>query len=58
MLSMKGKRCIMYYTYFIASRRKMRRNLLVDAVDMLFFVGFLARSGGGARASGGILSLF
>jgi hypothetical protein len=57
MLSMKRKRCIMYYTYFIARRGKMRRDLLVDAVDMLFFVSFLAGSGGGG-ASGGILSLF
>lgn len=36
----------------------MRRDLLVNAVDVLFFVGFLAGSGGGARASGGILRLF
>ena len=46
----------MDYTYFIARRGKMRRDLLVDAVDVLFFVGFLAGSGGGA--GGGILSLF
>jgi hypothetical protein len=50
----------MDYTYFIARRGKMRRDLLVDAVDVLFFVGFLAGSGGGggASASGGVLSLF
>lgn len=32
----------------------MRRDLLVDAVDVLFLVGFLAGSGGG----GGIRGLF
>jgi hypothetical protein len=35
------------YTYFIARRGKMRGDLLVDAVDVLFLVGFLAGSGGG-----------
>ena len=44
-----------YYTYFVARAREMRRDLLVDAVDMLFFVGFLAGVGGGR---GGILCLF
>lgn len=48
------KRRDMYYTYFISRRRKMRRDLLVDAVDVLFLVGFLAGSGGG----GGIRGLF
>jgi hypothetical protein len=43
-----------YYTYFIACAREMRRDLLVDAVDVLFLVGFLAGSGG----RGGILCLF
>ena len=44
----------MKYTYFVSRAREMRRDLLVDAVDVLFFVGFLAGSGGG----GGILRLF
>ena len=37
----------------------MGRDLLVDAVDVLFLVGFLAGSGGGGGgASGGILCRF
>ena len=44
----------MNYTYFIPRARKMRRNLLVDAVDVFFLVGFFAGSAGG----GGILGRF
>lgn len=50
----KNENADMKYTYFVSRAREMRRDLLVDAVDVLFFVGFLAGSGGG----GGILRLF